>query len=421
MRSWLNGAGLAAMMLGCGGAEPAASDPPDDIEIAAPSAGTDRDLPGAGSGFVDAPSVRFRESAVNGAPQLNCRQALREITFDDARAFGIDVDGDRAALEQTWSRGAFVSDDPVRSPMLHVRAQIERVWMVEQTPLRADIASGRCPATVRYDVLVQLYTDDGALSGAFISQNPATRAGEMFVPVLQAVADLRNFSGNMPVSWDSSAGAFGAADVAVLIGDPATGELYPAGSEDFYFLPHAWGPSGGVCDDAGCSYEAGHFRAEMSDGIRTLGFKTFQEFLADASSRIREPDVATLAEFVDTMGPYKPSVRVSVTAASAEAAQVQVDVRVNGVDRAPVVLDLLHDDSWLAEGWVGAKLDVGAVLEGTPVEIGVTDIDQLGDVWSEPEVGGCPLTTSHDHCVGPGCTARNTLLVVAAGCNPIVF
>jgi len=407
MRSWVNGAGLAALLLGCG----ASAGLPDGDRTGAPPADAPAAASGGGAGgasapasvvpgFADTPVVRFREDATNESVDRSCRELSREISLDEARDLGFEVDADRAVLERSWSSAVEESRDPVRTSTLHLRSRIDRVLSVERTPRSPEVAAALCPSTVVYEVVVELYTEDGTLSGAFVARSRAMPAGESPVRHLEANADLRNFSGDLPVAWNGSSDLFATAEIVWSFEEGA--------AEAFYFRPRVW-------------YSMRGYPEFLSYGVLTGEAGAFADLLADLGGYIPDPAVSTLGEFAAAMGRYSPNVGVRVVARSAVSTQVRVSARVNGADVPAATLELTGD--WrqqVADGFTGGTLDLGPIEEGAQVEIEVQDIQDLGDVQANILVGSCPFTPAYDRCREPGCTTRSALSVVTAACDPVI-
>jgi hypothetical protein len=215
---------------------------------------------------------------------------------------------------------------------------------------------------------------------------------------LEANADLRNFSGDLPVAWNGSSDLFATAGV--------TWSFEEGAPEAFHFVARVW-------------YSMTGFPAFLSYGVTSGEAAAFDALLTDLGGYIPSPAVSTLGDFTTAMGSYSPNVGVRVVARSPASSQVRVSARVNGADVLAATLELTND--WrqqVADGSTGGTLNLGPIQEGTQVEIEVQDVQALGDVQAHVLVGGCPVTPAYDRCRESGCSTHGALSVVAAACDP---
>lgn len=356
-------------------------------------------------GFTDNPVVRFPAPAVITNIETSCIEVPRPISRAEAVERGFDADGDVAALEQSWDGGVFISGEQVTRTTLHLKAQVDGVWLVEYRV--APGSSLRCPASVLYGVTVQLYTNDGALAGAFHARQPATPAGDVPNRLLEAASDLRNFSGSLPVVWDGAPDVFGTADISWG---------FESGAEVFSFQPRVWHATSGSCSEPDCTIVASNGDL-LSMGVNTSETGTFADRVADLGRYVDSPVSSTLDRFAAELGPYRPNVSVWVVAPSAQATRVQARARVAASEFSATV-NLAYDWRRVVEGYVAGWLDLGPLDEGTEVDVAIEDMESIGDVQSNVLVGGCPVANAYDRCKTPGCTAHSTLTVVSAACDP---
>lgn len=408
-----SGAVLVLGLAGCGSAPDDAGDPSETGGDGAPTNVIDEE------GFETAPVVAFPAPAATafGGGHLLCRERRSEITSELANVLGFDVAADRAVLEATQVLDVLASWDDVRPTVVHHRGRIVRFVRVDRRPpvgfsVEEAVPVG-CPSGVEYDLVQQLYTEDGAVRGAFLTRVPATQLEEPTARGLSAIVDLRNFTGQLPVGWlDTSEQAVAAASVSWTVGaiESPEFELSPtlSGGSDYY-----------GCDWAFCR-DDGDGVLPISYGIVSgPSLESFDDLLT-AFGNLFTP--RSLSEFSARTDAYTPKVRIWVTANGANSAdpssanRVHVTARAGGDTLAARDLDLAGDPDRLPGGIVSGWIDLGPIREGTTVELEVRDDFGLGSIRSHIVVNNCDIGSGTATCLEPGCTTETSLPIVAAGC-----
>lgn len=368
-------------------------------------------------GFEVAPEVAFPAPATTrfGGGHRLCTEHRSEISPEVATVLGYDIEGDRAALEATQVRDVVTSDDGESSTVVHYRGRIARIFRVDRDP-PADIPTEEalpagCPNGVEYELIQQLYTEDGVVRGAFLTHLPATELDESTARTLYVDVDLRNFTGELPVHWiDTPVYAFATAEVAWTVG--------PVEVSQFEFTPSVWAaPVSDGCDWADCRDDS-DVVLPMSYGVRT------------GNAPIDYADVLTMWMFtprslteVRARTVYTPDVHLWVTASVANtldlssAHRVHVTARAEGRQLVADALDLVPDPVRIPEGYVSGYIDLGPLPEGTTVELDVQEDVGLAAIRSHIVVDHCDVARATTSCGGSDCTAATSLTIVPAGCR----
>jgi hypothetical protein len=367
-------------------------------------------------GFVNAPTVAFRGDNGGDPPATSiagnaCVFGIPyEISVDEARALGFDVDADYAFLEKESVADVLVSGDAVSATKVHVLGQVDHILRADRTPpagvaMNEAVPSG-CPPMIRYELTAQIYTDDGAISGIFAAQSPATTLGSVIGVNVYAQSDLRNFGGSLPVARDTSRPFFGMAEVQYFPGLDSR--------LAFNFQPRVlYQDSGGFCVEPLCPSVGSEQLARLSFGVVAASeMLPFTDFV----SSVVDPTVTSLSEFVGAMGPYHPDVRLWVVASSAEASSVQVRARIDGEEVQTAPLALTHDPRILTADAVGGWIDLGELDESTSVEFDVENPAGLSNVNAHIVIGGCVVTEARNRCAEPGCIAHSAASVSPPAC-----
>lgn len=402
------GAALALGIAGCGSQGPEPGAPKDD----GASRGRIDD-----EGFETAPTVAFPAPATTrfGNGHRLCSEHRSELSPELATALGYDVAGDRAALEATQVRDVLTSRDGASSTVVHYRGRIARILRVDRDapagiPLEEALPAG-CPNGVEYELIEQVYTEDGAVRGAFLAHVSASELDEPTARTLDFDVDLRNFTGELPVQWiDTPVYAFAAAHVAWTIG--------PVEVPRFELTPTVWAaPVSDGCDWGACRDDADAI-IPSSYGVRTDNDPDdYGEVLASWMFTPR-----SLTE-VRARTVYNPDVHLWVTASmantldSSSAHRVHVTARVDGQQLMADALDLAANADRLPEGYVGGYIDLGPLPEGTTVELDVREQMGLAAIRSHVVVDHCDVAHATASCGGTGCTAAASLTIVPAGCQ----
>lgn len=368
-------------------------------------------------GFEAAPEVAFPAPGTTpfGGGHLLCRERRSEISDDVANTLGFDAAGDRAALEATQVLDVLASWNDVKPTTVHYRGRIARIIRVERRapvgfPVAEAVPAG-CPSGVEYELVQQLYTEDGAVRGAFLTHVPATPLGEPTARQLSAEVDLRNFTGELPVGWlDAAAPSFAAANVSWSVGD--------VDLPQFDFTATLWGAPSQACDWAYCRADS-DLGLPISYGVTTApGLETFDQLLG--SLGLFNP--RTLAQAAADTVKYTPHVRIWVTANAANSAdptsanRVVVNARAGGDPVAADALDLAPNLDHLEDGIVSGFIDVGPLPEGTTLELEVEDTYGLGSLRSHVIIDDCDVGRGTAACLEPGCKTETSLPIFAAGC-----
>jgi hypothetical protein len=138
--------------------------------------------------------------------------------------------------------------------------------------------------------------------------------------------------------------------------------------------------------------------------------------LATLVDSVAEAQVSSLSELVAAMGPYRPDVRLWVTATSAEANAVELSIEVDGKGVRTAPLTLTHDPRILTDDTVGGWLDLGELDESVAVALEVKNVADLSVVRSSILIEGCVVDGASDRCTTPGCVARSAVSVPPAVC-----
>ncbi len=397
---------LALLGCGSGGAE--------ERNEPAAEVGTEKPLTETAPSFSDAPEVKFRgaqetasDSSLND-PNSCVYGIAREIPAAEARELGYDVDGDYEFLERRRTGDVLVAGEAVSKTTVQILGRVDHVWRVDRTPPSGveleDATPSGCPPLVGYELTVQMFTEDGSISGVFLARTNAARLGETPELNIYAESDLRNFSGSLPVARDSSGPFFAEAHI----------QWYTAANDEFVFIfePLIWDRNVDKdCIEPLCAnyFYAG---ARLSYGVATRDMATLGELV----SSLAHPNVSSLTELVAAMGPYRPNVRLWVVGLSSEPTTVQVRMRVNGQEVQAGPLALSHDPKILSPGAVGGWIDVGELDEAVPVEFEVENAAGLSEVRSHILIDGCKVSQAGDRCADPGCVARSAAIVSASSC-----
>jgi hypothetical protein len=395
-------------------------------DAAGPPSAVDERLPPAvdEEGFLTAPQVAFPAPAVTafGGGHLLCREERSLISAEIAGTLGFDVAGDRAVLEATQGLDVFTSWDDVQPTTVHLRGRIGSMMRVDRlppvgVPAEEAVPAG-CPSGVEYELIQQLYTDDGAVRGAFSVWVPATRSGESTARSLFADVDLRNLTGELPVGWlDSTEKVMPAAQIRWSVG------AVPA--PEFELTLTLWGSTASdACDWVVCRID-GDLGVPLSHGIAM-----YEDSLAGFGDVLRGALIyterSTLSQLVARVDAYTPNVRVWVTAPAPSTAPPASGSRVHVIalndaiyDATPMYfgsLDLASNTDRLADGIVSGFIDLGPLPESTNIMVQVQDELGLGSVRSHIIVDQCDIGRGTVSCVEPGCTMEVSVPVVAAGC-----
>lgn len=405
-------AGAASGLVGCGsGAD--TGDPSRDGDDGAAGAAIDDE------GFEAAPEVAFPGQAATGfgGGDRLCREQRSEISPELANVLGFDVEGDRAVLEATQVLDVLASWSEVRRTAVHYRGHIARILRVDRRPpaggypVEQAVPVG-CPSGVEYELVEQVYTEDGAVRGAFTTQVPATQLGEPTARRLGATADLRNFTGQLPVGRVDAQDAFASVSMGWPVG--------AVESPEFALSVNLWGgPSYHDCGYAYCRDDS-DLGLPLSYGVAsgTALSESFDDLLS--SLPIYTP--STLTELSASIKPYTPNVRVWVTANEAagvdrsSASRAHVAVRADGQSINAGALDLVANTDRLPGGVVGGFIDLGRFPEGTRIDLDVQDDLGLGNIRSHILVNQCDIGEATAFCTEPGCTTTSSLTIVAAEC-----
>lgn len=369
-------------------------------------------------GFEIAPEVHFSAPGTTrfGGGHLLCRERRSEISAELANELGFDVVGDRAVLEASQALDVIASWNDVRPTTVHYRGRIARIIRVDRRPpvgwsVEEAVPVG-CPSGVEYDVVQQLYTEDGAVRGAFLAHVPATQLGEPTARQLASDVDLRNFTGNLPVGWiDAAEPSFATVSVSWTVG--------AVESPRFEFTATQWGGPSHDCDWAYCRQE-GDLGLPMSYGVVTAPeLESFDDLLG-AFGDLFSP--RTLTQVSADTPAYTPHVRIWVTANAANptdpasANRVLVKARAGGEQVAAGALALTSNLDRLEEGVVSGFFDVGPVPEGTTLALEVQDTEGLGAIRSHIIVDNCDIGRGTASCTEPGCETEAALPIFAGGC-----
>jgi hypothetical protein len=407
---------LVLGLVGCGVARDDTGDPSDTVDDGAPTAVIDAE------GFETAPEVAFPAPAVTlfGRGDLLCSERRSEITPEAGSALGFDVAGDRTALEATHVLDVLASWNDVQPTAVHYRGRIARILSVDReppagVPVEEAVPAG-CSSGVEYELIEQLYTEDGAVRGAFLAHVPATPLGESTSRTLSAVVDLRNFTGELPVGWvDSIEALFAAGGVAWTVGT--------VGSPEFGFGAMMWGGPG----DVDCAWpfcrDDGDVGIPMSYGVaKAQVLESFDDLLSVFGPVFGPGGFVprTLTQLRARMEAYRPNVRIWVTADAAEPSSVNrvtVTARADGQPLATRALDLAGNAERLPDGVVGGWIELGPISEGTTVDLEVRDDFGLGGIRSHIVVNDCDIGAGTSSCLEPGCTTETSMPIVAATCT----
>jgi hypothetical protein len=408
-----SGAVLVLGLAGCGSAAEDAGDPSETGGDGAPTNVIDEE------GFETAPEVAFPAPAATGfgGGHLLCRERRSEITPELANVLGFDVAADRAVLEATQVLDVLASWDDVRPTAVHYRGRIARILRVDRrSPVGFSVEEAvpvGCPSGVEYELVQQLYTEDGAVRGAFLARVPATQLDEPTARGLSAIVDLRNFTGQVPVGWcDTADQVVAAARVRWTVGaiEPPEFELSftLSGGSDYY-----------GCDWAFCRDDSDLVLPISYGIVAGPSLESFDDLLT-AFGDVYTP--SSLAEYPARTLAYTPKVRIWVTANGANttdpssANRVHVTVRAGGNMLAARDLDLAGDPDRLPGGIVSGWIDLGPIREGTTVELEVRDDFGLGSIRSHIVVNNCDIGRGTATCLEAGCATETSLPIVAAEC-----
>jgi hypothetical protein len=366
-------------------------------------------------GFVDAPIVSFAaRSAGSGSSQVDPNACVLgtpyDISVDEVRALGFDVDADYRLLESEVVANVLVSGEDLSTTKVHLLGRVDHVWRADRTP-RAGVALDEstprgCPPVIGYELTEQMFTDDGSIAGVFPARAGATPLGSAPAFSFYSESDLRNFRGSLPVAMDSSRPFFANARV----------QMYSAADAEwvFYFQPQVFYQDSKDCIEPLCPGAGGSQKALLSFGVET---SSNMAPFADLVGSIAKPSISSLNEFVAAIGPYHPDVRVWIVATSAKSSSVQVRVRIDGGDVQTLPLALTHDPRILTDDSVGGWLDLGALDESVPVEVEVENAADLSVIRSHIVIGGCVVKEADDRCAEPGCVARSAVSVFPVTCS----
>jgi hypothetical protein len=222
----------------------------------------------------------------------------------------------------------------------------------------AEAVPAGCPNGVEYELVQQLYSDDGAVRGAFSLRVPATRLGESTARSLCAGVDLRNFTGDLPVGW------FESADESLPTVQIAWG-VGAVPAPTFELTATLWGaPMHDACDWATCRNDA-DLGLPLSHGIVKAGTS-----LAGLNDLLRDIPVytgtSTLSQLAARADVYTPNVRAWVTANAAPlSSESHINLMALSTEDydAPALfsesIDLATDAERLPDGVASGFVDFG--------------------------------------------------------------